>query len=132
MENKKVDLYSLKYKNSRKPIDWTYYTQFYPNITEAIKVLRLDTGLGLKDAKDVIDEIFRRIEKEEIKLQKSAVDNSEVEAARHEDKLIGAENRKKAAKTVGKGVGLGIFTIGYTFFGTIFKLTEMYSGKKRR
>lgn len=43
-------------------LEWGYYGKFYPQKVLAIKELRLDTGMSLKDAKDIIDELFDKIE----------------------------------------------------------------------
>ena len=66
MENKKIDLYNIRYKDSMKPIDWAYYTKFYPEKVKAIKELRMDTGISLKDGKDAVEEIFARLERGEV------------------------------------------------------------------
>lgn len=66
MENKKINLYNIRYRNSMQPIDWAYYTKFYPEKVKAIKELRMDTGISLKDGKDVIEEIFARLERGEV------------------------------------------------------------------
>ena len=49
-----------------QPVDWKYYTKFYPDKAKAIYQLRLDTGLTLKEAKEIIDEIFLKIENGEV------------------------------------------------------------------
>ena len=74
--NKKIDLYSIYYKNSMKPIDWKYYTKFYPEKAKAIQALRLDTGLSLTDAKAVMDEIFSRLEKGQVEKQPSNAEST--------------------------------------------------------
>jgi ribosomal protein L7/L12 len=40
-----------------------------PNKAQAIQKLRLDTGLSLSEGKDVIDEIFARVERDEVEKQ---------------------------------------------------------------
>ena len=66
MENKKINLYNIRYKNSMQLIDWAYYTKFYPEKVKAIKELRMDTGISLKDGKDAVEEIFARLERGEV------------------------------------------------------------------
>ena len=121
--NKKIDLYRIYYKNSMKPIDWKYYTKFYPEKAKAIQALRLDTGLSLTDAKSIMDEIFLKVEQGQVKKQPS-----NAETAYQPSKESSNEN----LKTAGKVTGCCLFSIIYTFFGAIFKLTSEYSGKRRR
>ena len=123
MENKKIDLYNIRYKDSMKPIDWTYYTKFYPEKTKAIQVLRLDTGLSLKEGKDVIDEIFARLERGEVQ-QRPA----NAEAPCKEPDISYGEG----LKNVGKGAGCCLFSIFYIIIGVIFSLAGINIGKKRR
>ena len=80
-QNKQVNLHNIRYKNSMKPIDWAYYTKFYPEKTKAIQALRLDTGLGLKEAKEVVEEIFARLEKGEVEKRKV---NAEYQAPKNQ------------------------------------------------
>jgi ribosomal protein L7/L12 len=40
-----------------------------PNNAQAIQQLRQDTGLSLSEGKDVIDEIFARVERDEVEKQ---------------------------------------------------------------
>ena len=121
--NKKIDLYRIYYKNSMKPIDWKYYTKFYPEKAKAIQALRLDTGLSLTDAKAVMDEIFSRLEKGQVEKQPSNAEPSYQPSK---------ESYKEDLKTAGKVTGCCLFGIIYIFFGAIFKLTSEYSGKRRR
>lgn len=133
-----VNLYNIRYKNSMKPIDWVYYTKFYPEKTEAIQALHLDTGLGLADAKEVVDEIFSRLERGEAEQRKA---NAEYSSKRynstynnHQYSEINNSNEelKNDLKKVGMGIGCGCFSIIYIFFGVIFRLAGVSSGKKRR
>ena len=136
--NKKINLYSIRYKNSMEPVDWKYYTKFYPNNAKAIQQLRLHTGLGLKEAKEVVDEIFARVERGEVERR---VDNTEYSQAAYDNykKVNREETRnyydntewKKVGAAAGKGIGCGCFTILYLIFGTIFTLTGNYSKKRR-
>ena len=123
MENKKIDLYNIRYKDSMKLIDWTYYTKFYPEKTKAIQVLRLDTGLSLKEEKDVIDEIFARLERGEVQ-QRPA----HAEAPYKEPDISYGEG----LKNVGKGAGCCLFSIFYIIIGVVFSLAGINIGKKRR
>ena len=123
MENKKIDLYNIRYKDSMKLIDWTYYTKFYPEKTKAIQVLRLDTGLSLKEGKDVIDEIFARLERGEVQ-QRPA----NAEAPYKEPDISYGEG----LKNVGKGAGCFLFSIFYIIIGVVFSLAGINIGKKRR
>lgn len=123
MENKKIDLYNIRYKDSMKPIDWTYYTKFYPEKTKAIQALRLDTGLSLKEGKDVVDEIFARLERGEVQ-QRPA----NAEAPYKEPDISYGEG----LKNVGKGAGCCLFSIFYIIIGVIFSLAGINIGKKRR
>ena len=43
-------------------INWGFYGKYYPDKLLAIKELRLNTDMGLKEAKDIIDELFQKIE----------------------------------------------------------------------
>lgn len=123
MENKKIDLYNIRYKDSMKPIDWTYYTKFYPEKTKAIQALRLDTGLSLKEGKDVVDEIFARLERGEVQ-QRPA----KAEAPYKEPDISYGEG----LKNVRKGAGCYLFSIFYIIIGVIFSLAGINIGKKRR
>lgn len=123
MENKKIDLYNIRYKDSMKLINWTYYTKFYPEKTKAIQVLRLDTGLSLKEGKDVIDEIFARLERGEVQ-QRPA----NAEAPYKEPDISYGEGLKNG----GKGAGCCLFSIFYIIIGVIFSLAGINIGKKRR
>lgn len=123
MENKKIDLYNIRYKDSMKLIDWTYYTKFYPEKTKAIQVLRLDTGLSLKEGKDVIDEIFARLERGEVQ-QRPA----NAEAPYKEPEVSSGEGLKNA----GKGAVCCLFSIFYIIIGVVFSLAGINIGKKRR
>ena len=49
-------------KKEQKSVD--YYSKFYPHKVIAIKELRLDTGMGLAEAKNVIEELFSKIDAE--------------------------------------------------------------------
>ena len=66
MEKQKINLCNIRYKNSMQPIDWAYYTKFYPEKAKAIRELRIDTGVSLSEGKDVIEEIFARFERGEV------------------------------------------------------------------
>ena len=123
MENKKINLYNIRYKNSMQPIDWTYYTKFYPEKAKAIQALRIDTGLSLKEGKDVIDEIFERLERGEVQ-QRPA----NAEAPYKEPDVSYGDG----LKNVGKGAGCCLFSIFYIIIGVIFSLAGINIGKKRR
>ena len=136
--NKEGNLYTIRYKNSMQPIDWVHYTKFYPEKTKAIQMLRLDTGLGLKEAKDVVDEIFSRLERGEVEQRKP---NAEYDPSKHpieyndfESSLF--QGSSSAAndelKAVGKGIGCGCFTIVYFCISLIFKLAGIGTGRKSR
>ena len=83
-KEKIIDLYSLRYRNSMKLIDWVYYTKFYPEKTKAIKAIRLDTGISLAEGKAAIEEIFARIERGEVKLIEANTENKYVDRANEE------------------------------------------------
>lgn len=117
-----MNLSNIYYKDSMQPIDWTYYPKFYPEKVKAIKELRLDTGLSLKDAKEVIEEIFARLERGEV--AKCAPDT---ESPYQKPEKPRGEGLKKAGK-VGGGC---LFFIVYIIFGVIFSLTGRYSRKRR-
>lgn len=121
MENKKVNLYNIRYKDSMQPINWAYYTKFYPEKVKAIKVLRVDTGLSLAEAKEVIEEIFSRLERGE-----SQQRPANAEAPYKAQDVSYGEDLKKA----GKVTGCCLFSVFYIIFGMIFNLTGKYSGKK--
>ena len=123
MENKKINLYNIRYKDSMQPIDWTYYTKFYPEKAKAIQALRIDTGLSLKEGKDVIDEIFARLERGEVQ-QRPA----NAEAPYKEPDVSYGEG----LKNVGKGAGCCLFSIFYIMIGVVFSLAGINIGKKRR
>ena len=135
-QNKQVNLHNIRYKNSMKPIDWVYYTKFYPEKTKAIQALRLDTGLGLKEAKEVVEEIFARLEKGEVEKRKV---NAEYQAPKNQQAHYYSDSEyqgvdaatKEDLKKAGRVTGCCLLAIPYIFFGVIFKLVEMYSGKKR-
>lgn len=120
-EPKKVNLYTVRYKNSMQPIDWKYYTMFYPNKSKAIQQLRLDTGISLSEGKDVVDEIYARVERGEVDV-------------RPLNKEASYQNTKASSneglKTAGKTTGCCLFGIFYIIFGVIFKLTSSYSKKR--
>lgn len=113
---KSIDLYSIRFKNSMKPIDWTYYTKFYPNKTKAIQVLRLDTGLGLADAKVVVEEIFARLNRGDVEQRETNAEH------------IVESNRPKVSnlKKVGKGAVVAGGLATYMGLGVIAKLTSKY------
>ena len=123
MENKKINLYNIRYKDSMKPIDWAYYTKFYPERVKAIQVLRDDTGLSLTDAENVIKEIFARLERGEVQ-QRPA----NAEASYKEPEVSSGEGLKNA----GKGAGCCLFSIFYIIIGVVFSLAGINIGKKRR
>ena len=136
---KKINLYSIRYKNSMQPVDWKYYTKFYPNKPKAIQQLRLHTGLGLKEAKEVVDEIFARVERGEIERQEdnteysqAAYDNCYEMSREEKGSYYDNDEWKTVGTAVGKGIGCGCFTVLSIFFGTIFTLTGNYSKKRRR
>lgn len=52
-----------------------YYYRFQPNRLKAIKALRKDTGMGLVEAKEVIDQIFDKFSGESQKSVSSAWEN---------------------------------------------------------
>ena len=123
MENKKINLYNIRYKNSMQPIDWAYYTKFYPEKVKAIKELRMDTGISLKDGKDAVEEIFARLERGEVQ-QRPA----NAEAPYKEPEVSSGEG----LKNVGKGAGCCLFSIFYIIIGVVFSLAGINIGKKRR
>ena len=135
-EEKPINLHSIRYKNSMKPIDWAYYTKFYPEKTKAIQALRLDTGLGLAEAKKVVEEIFARLEQGEVEQRKpnpEYVPRKERPVFSEYQQTYKSANASPKKKTKAKKViGLGCLSVAYIFAGTIFKLTEEYSGKKRK
>ena len=126
MEKRKVvDLYSIRYKNSMKPIEWTYYTKFYPQKSDAIYALRLDTELNLTEAKAVVEEIFSRVERGEVELCEANTENHVKEYVRESK-----SSSKRTLKAVGKGVvAVGGLT-AYFGIGVIAKLTSKYMKKK--
>ena len=76
MENKKINLYNIRYKNSMKPIDWSYYTKFFPDRDRAVQALCMDTDLKKSEANDVVTEIFGRLkEKYRVVLVSSRIVN---------------------------------------------------------
>ena len=136
---KKINLYSIRYKNSMQPVDWKYYTKFYPNKPKAIQQLRLHTGLGLKEAKEVVDEIYLKVENGEVERRADNTVYSQAAYDKHaqmrrEDMMTYSSQKrekvKKSGPTIGQGIGCGCFTILYIFFGTIFKVTSNYSKKR--
>ena len=137
VDDKRINLYNIRYKNSMKPIDWAYYTKFYPETAKAIHALRLDTGLGLKEAKKVVEEIFARLERGEVEQRKA---NAEYVGSKkyHGSDYNTGEYRgmdpdtKEDLKKAGKVTGCCLLAIPYIFLGVIFKLAGMYTGKKRR
>lgn len=136
-ENKKINLYNIRYKNSMKPIDWAYYTKFYPEKLEAIRELWLDTGLGLKEAKEVVEEIFARLEKGEVEQRKA---NAEHDPSKKYDRLdynYGEykginSTTKEAMKKCSILTGFCLLAIPYIIIGVIFNLAGIDFGKKRR
>lgn len=123
MENKKINLYNIRYKNSMQPIDWAYYTKFYPEKSKAIQALRDDTGLSLTDAENVIKEIFARLERGEVQ-QRPA----NAEASYKKPEVSSGEGLKNA----GKGAGCCLFSIFYIIIGVVFSLAGINIGKKRK
>lgn len=121
--DKKINLYNIRYKDSMNPIDWKYYTKFYPEKARAIQALRLDTDLSLTDAKFVIEEIFSRLEQGQIEKQPSNAEHTSQPSKKSSNEDL---------KTTGKVTGCCLFSIIYIFFGAIFKLTSEYSGKRKR
>ena len=122
MEKQKINLCNIRYKNSMQPIDWAYYTKFYPEKAKAIRELRIDTGVSLSEGKDVIEEIFARFERGEVQ-QRPADAESPYKAP--------DVNYGEGLKKAGKGVGCCLFSIFYIIFRAIFSLTGKYSGKRK-
>ena len=124
-KGKNINIYSIRYKNSMKPIDWTYYTKFYPEKAKAIYALRFDTGLDLTDAKDVVEEIFTRLERGEAEQRES---NAECKIKNYSNRALFPRNGE--LKKMGKGALIigGLTT--YMGLGAIAKLTSKYMKKK--
>ena len=93
-----------------------------PNKAQAIQQLRLDTGLSLSEGKDVIDEIFARVERGEVEKLPSNMESTYQKPR---------NSSNEGLKTAGKTTGCCLFGIFYIFFGVIFKLTSSYSKKRR-
>lgn len=131
--NKSINLYQIRYKDSMKPIDWRYYTKFYPAKTKAIQGLRLDTGLGLAVAKEAVEEIFARLERGEVEKVPA---NTEYDAKMYAKDLHDSASSDTSAqadlKKVGQGIGCGCIAIIYIFFRVIFNLAMPTKGKRRR
>ena len=136
-EEKKIDLYTIRYKNSMKPIDWGYYTKYYPEKVQAIYALRLDTNLSLADAQAVIEEIFDRIERGEVSKREIPVDDPQEKKRRDEyaktitDNYYGDNNSSvgKGIKAAGKGMLVAGGLTAYFGLGVIAKLTSKYMKK---
>ena len=119
-----INLYNIRRKNSMQPIDWRYYTGFYPEKEVAATALHMDTDLSMEEAREVIDEIYNRVERGEVEIQERSTRyfgdcNSDVEF-------------KEDMKNVGKGVGCGGLVVIYIFLSAIFSLAGVTSGRKRR
>ena len=135
--NGKMDLYNIRYKNSMEPIDWGYYTKFYPEKVKAIHALRLDTNLDLKDAKEVVEEIFARLERGEVEQRKA---NAEHVASKKEKQFncnyeeYNTINTytEKTSRNSSVHLGCCLLAIPYIAIGIIFNLAGINVGKKRR
>lgn len=119
------DYPNICYKNTTAPVDWTYYARFYPEKTKAIQRLRLDTGLGLKEAKEIVEEIFSKHE------QGTLGSGSSLNCISENNYQNAPSSANEGWKKAGKGMGCGCFTLIVVFLGSIFKLAGMYSGKRK-
>lgn len=115
--------------------DYAQYLRFYPNKLEAIRALRVDTGMSLAEAYETINVLFGVDTRPEKPVFKQDTEWKKVSAAENRRKSYAeAERQKKArntAKTIGKGVGLAAFFGGYGIFRILSGLVKPYMGKRR-
>ena len=124
-KEKVVDLNSIRYENSMQPIDWAYYTKFYPEKLQAIKEIRLDTGISLAEGKAAIEEIFARLERGEIEQREANAENKAVEYINESESTSDG-----TLKAIGKGALFTGGLLAYVGLGIIAKLTSDYMKKK--
>ena len=131
VNNKKINLYNIRYKNSMKPIDWSYYTKFFPDRDRAVQALCMDTDLKNSEANDVVTEIFGRLINGEVEQRRA---NAEYSGTRYNSSYNDYSTKTSSfdsSSNIGKGIGCGCFSILYLFFGAIFSLVGIYHGKKK-
>ena len=98
----------------------------------------MDTDLSMEEAREVIDEIYGRVERGEVKPRKQ---NAQYSGTRRTNSYsnYGYSNSydadaelKEDIKKVGKGLGCGFLVVVYTFLSVIFALAGVSAGTKRR
>ena len=97
--------------------DYSKYLKYYPNKSLAIRDYRLDTGVSLREGKQVIDEIFACYESTGEKMQK------EPQCVREHQERI---DEKKESNYTGLKIGCGLFLLLKLLFGPIVKVTKKY------
>lgn len=102
--------------------DYSKYLVYYPNEkVKAIRDYRLDTGAGLKEAKEVIDRVFAYYEETGKTRQPEIIaENSDKKTSKKQEKS------QEVLKGVAKGVGVAAGATAYVGVGTIFKLMKKY------
>ena len=101
----------------RKRYVFASYMQYYPDKPKAIRRLRIDTGMGLAEAKQIVDSLFD--------------DCEETCAPRDAKASARQENAQHIANTVARGIGMAALATGYLGFRVIGMLTKRYSGRRR-
>ena len=67
MENKKINLYNIRYKNSMQPIDWAYYTKFYPEKVKAfVQASQKGWEWAHEHPEEALDIVMKWAEKEQV------------------------------------------------------------------
>ena len=137
------------------------YLRFYPDKLAAIRALRIDTGMSLFEANSIVERLFGHEPPDHVAevdvddyartyypnkaaaihaLQRQEISEADATAAIEEAfRRIRQEKEEerrvkagKAAKTVGKGVGLTALFLGWGALRIISGLVKPYTKRRRR
>lgn len=104
-----------------QPADYSKYLRYYPDTLEAVRRLRIDTGMSSYEAMEIIERLFGKVsdrdENPPLSQRRSTAERK--------------QTVRKTAKAVGKGVAVTAAATGLVFLSTIAKLTKRYTKSRK-
>ena len=105
----------------RQGNNYSSYMQYYPDKLEAIRRLRIDTGMGIAEADRIIDQLFGKTDN----YHEDDIALSSTNTSIHQKEV------QRTVKKAGRTLGIATAVTGWFGLSVITKVAKQYSGKRR-